>query len=128
MNFKNYFKQRLFENIMRMDIAPQIDDSGMLGIQSDDIYSQDLPPDSFATQQTSPTYPTYPVAPPTRNNYPTEQTWQRAWQQWRRAYQQAVQNWNPNPGPPNPAHYPGGENDPRYDYDFRLWHRRFMNS
>jgi hypothetical protein len=127
MQYKDYFKKKLFENIMATNTELFADNTMTQGVAPNDMYSQTAP----ATP--SPSYPTYTVPPPTRDQFPSNQSWQRAWDAWRQDYLRQIREWTPGgqmgppapyPPPPNPAHYPNGERDGRYQQDYREWHRR----
>jgi len=127
MQYKNYFKKKLFENIMATNTELFADNTMTQGVSPNDMYAQVAP----ATP--SPSYPTYTVPPPTRDQFPSNQSWQRAWDVWRQDYLRQIREWTPGgqmgppapyPPPPNPAHYPNGERDGRYRQDYREWHLR----
>jgi hypothetical protein len=145
MQYKDYFKQRLFENIMAMNPDLQIGDGGTYvpSISPNDMYTPTdtyIPSDMYAQVSPgtpSPSYPTYTVPAPTRDQYASDESWQRAWDAWRQDYLRQIREWTPGvrpgqmgppppyPLPPNPAHYPNGEEDGRYKKDLREWNRRF---
>jgi hypothetical protein len=136
MNYKNYFKQRLFENIMAMNLDPQFDDGGTLipSIAPSDVYTPNDMYAQVAPATPSPSYPVYPVPAPVRQNFPSDQAWQWAWDAWREEYLRYLREWTPGgqngppapyPPPPDPSQYPNGERDGRYRQDYREWHRRY---
>ena len=137
MQYKNYFKKKLFENIMATNTELFADNTITQGVAPNntyipsDMYAQLAPP---AAPAPSPSYPTYTVPAPTRDQYASDESWQRAWDAWRQDYLRQIREWTPGgqmgppapyPLPPNPAHYPNGKEDGRYKKDFREWNRRF---
>lgn len=122
MNYKDYFKQRLFEYMIN-PMDAEIPQEPMMAAPP---MGSPTPPPIPPHQPVN--YPVYDQPAPRPSEYPSQQTWERDWNKWRQRYRQLVQNWNPPPGPPDPTQYPGGRDDPRYKEDYRDWHRQFMNN
>lgn len=132
-SYKDYFKQRLFENIMATNTELSADNTMTQSVVPNNMYTNSDMYAQVTPATPSPSYPTYTVPPPTRDQFPSDQSWQNAWDAWRQDYLRYLRGWSPNPQngppspyppPPNPAHYPNGERDGRYRQDYREWHRR----